>query len=185
MTELKEDEKLVVYTIGHSNRELDVFLGLLRAHGVETLADVRSMPGSRRLPQFNADALAVSLPEAGIAYVPLKALGGRKKPSADSVNTGWRHPAFRAYADYMATPEFKAGVEELLSLARGSRTAIMCAEAVPWRCHRNLVADALTLLHGCEVRHIMTATQASVHKPMEFARVEGDHLVYPADDLFG
>lgn len=172
----------VLFTIGHSNRDWETFLRLLQAHAIEVIADVRSMPGSRRLPQFNADALAENLPAAGIDYQPLKALGGRKKPNPDSPNRGWRHPAFRAYADYMATPEFHQGMEDLLRLAREHRTAIMCAEAVPWRCHRNLVADAATLLHGWEVRHIMNEKTANRHTPAPFAEVHGDTLRYPAPD---
>lgn len=174
----------MLYTVGHSNRDWETFTKLLQAHGIEVIADVRSMPGSRRLPQFNSDEMAKNLPAAGIEYQPFKVLGGRKKPNPDSVNVGWRHPAFRAYADYMETPEFLGGLEELLALARERRTAIMCAEAVPWRCHRNLVADAAVLLHGWEVRHIMTEKLANLHKPASFAEVEGDHLRYPAPDEF-
>jgi len=174
-------ESPVLFTIGHSNREYDTFLGLLKAHSIELLADIRSFPGSRRWPQFNSDNLAAELPKAGIEYLPYKVLGGRKKPSPESHNTGWRHPAFRAYADYMESPEFLAGLERLLALARKQRTAIMCSEAVPWRCHRNLVSDAAVLLHGWEVRHIMTEKLASKHKPADFARVLSDHLVYPGE----
>lgn len=177
------DEKApVLYTIGHSNRELAAFLAMLQAHGIGAVADVRSMPGSRRLPQFNAESLVQSLSEAGIQYWPCKELGGRRKPSADSRNIGWHHPAFRAYADYMETPEFRIGLEQLLARACHIPTAIMCAEAVPWRCHRNMVADAAVLLMYWEVRHIMTDKKADPHKPAAFARVEGDHLFYPAPD---
>lgn len=173
----------VLYTVGHSNRDLQTFIDLLHAHQIQTLADIRSLPGSRRLPHFNAESLAESLPAAGIDYRPWKSLGGRRKSHADSRNTGWHHPAFRSYADYMETPEFLESLDELLKLAETTRLTVMCAEAVPWRCHRNLVADATVLLHGWEVRHIMTEKLASPHKPMPFAQIEGDHLIYPADDL--
>lgn len=175
----------VLYTIGHSNRDLDSFVGMLHAHGIKALADVRSMPGSRRLPHFNAESLADTLPALGIDYHPWKGLGGRRKTHVDSENTGWRHPAFRGYADYMATPEFQQSLNDLLVLAMEQRLTVMCAEAVPWRCHRNLIADAAVLLHGWEVRHIMTEKSTNLHKPMSFAKVEGRHLAYPADDLFG
>ncbi len=175
---------LVLYTIGHSNRDLQTFILMLQAHKIKALADVRSMPGSRKLPHFNADALAIELPEAGITYHPWKGLGGRRKATADSVNTGWRHPAFRGYADYMETEEFQDSLRDLLVLAKKEPLTVMCAEAVPWRCHRNLIADAAVLLHDWEVRHIMTEKLASPHKPMSFAKVVNSHLTYPPEDLF-
>lgn len=182
-----ESQKLqnhVLYTIGHSTRPFEEFVEMLKAHHICALADVRSMPGSRRLPQYNADAMAEALPAHSVAYLPWKSLGGRRRPLKDSINTGWHHPAFRGYADYMATPEFNESLKELLGLATHQPTVIMCAEAVPWRCHRNLVADAAVLLHGWEVRHIMTQARYDVHKPRPFARIAGHHLEYPADDLF-
>lgn len=178
-----DEAERCLYTIGHSTHTLDELVDLLNTYDIQLLADIRSLPGSRRLPHFNAENLATELPARGIEYLPFKQLGGRRKGLKDSPNTGWHHPAFRSYADYMATPEFAAGLKKLLKLAARRRVAIMCAEAVPWRCHRNLVADAAVLLHGWQVRHIMSARQANAHKPMEFARVQGDHLVYPADDL--
>lgn len=174
-----------LYTIGHSNRTWEEFLVLLRAHEIRALADIRRFPGSRRLPYYDAEVLAGALPDAGIDYWSYKDLGGRRKPSPDSQNQGWHHPAFRAYADYMQTSEFQLALSHLLDAAEARRTVIMCAEAVPWRCHRNLVADAAVLLHGWNVRHIMTEKSAPLHKPAAFAQVEGDHLVYPADDLIG
>lgn len=174
-----EQERSVLYTIGHSNRTLEVFFALLHAHGIKALVDVRSLPGSRKLPQFNAEALAERLPEQGISYFPCKELGGRRKTSPTSRNTGWHHSAFRGYADYMATPEFRAGLDNLFKLAARQPTAIMCAEAVPWRCHRNMIADAAVLLAQWEVRHIMTEKNANSHTPAAFAKMEGDYLIYP------
>lgn len=187
-TRKAEREVPVLWTIGHSNVDFETFVGLLKAQQIEVLADIRSLPGSRKLPHFNAEAMEQALPAAGITYLPMKGLGGRRKGLKESPNTGWRHPAFRGYADYMATEEFAVALKELLKTAARRRTAIMCAEAVPWRCHRNLVSDAAVLLHGWEVRHIMTTKKADVHKPMSFARVvavDGRKILqYPADDLF-
>lgn len=170
---------MMIQTIGHSTRSLEDFIALLQAHGVTRLADVRSYPGSRRFPHFNAEALARALPAAGIGYVPLKELGGRRRPLPDSPNTGWRGEGFRGYADYMGTPAFAAGMERLLGLAAGETVAIMCSEAVPWRCHRNLIADALVLLHGVSVKHILGPAEAQPHAPTPWAVVRGGRLVYP------
>jgi len=174
----------LLYTVGHSNRSLDEFVSLINAYGIQALADIRSMPGSRRLPHFNAETLEIELPKNGIEYLRFKILGGRRKASKDSPNTGWQHPAFRGYADYMATPEFADGMRQLLDQAGKKQLTVMCAEALPWRCHRNLVADAAVLLYGWEVRHIMTEKKYDVHKPKSFAEVCDGHLEYPADDLF-
>ena len=132
-------------TIGHSTHSLESFVGLLRGHGVQRIADVRSIPKSRHVPQFNAEALEASLQAAGIGYTHIAALGGRRPSRKGSINTGWRNASFRGYADYMATPEFAQGLEELMGMAREETTAILCAEAVPWRCHRSLIADALVV----------------------------------------
>jgi uncharacterized protein (DUF488 family) len=167
-----------VYTVGHSTLPIEGFLAVLRAHGIERLADVRTVPRSRRNPQFNADALAESLRAAGIEYVPLRELGGLRKPRADSPNAGWRNDGFRGYADYMQTPEFARGLEKLLELGRDRRTAIMCAEAVPWRCHRSLVADALAV-RGVPVVAILGETEQRVHALTPFARVQGTTITYP------
>ena len=172
--------KLTVLTIGHSTRTLEEFLSILKAHGVERLVDVRSIPKSRRVPQFNSDALAASLREQGIEYVHLKILGGLRHAKKDSVNLGWRNASFRGYADYMASAEFRDGLERLLQLARQKRTAIMCAEAVPWRCHRSLIGDAL-LVRGVHVEDIMSATSARPHEMTPFARFNGLDIVYPAE----
>jgi uncharacterized protein (DUF488 family) len=167
-----------VYTVGHSTLPIERFLAVLRAHGIERLADVRTVPRSRRNPQFNADALAESLRAAGIEYVALGELGGLRKPRADSPNSGWRNESFRGYADYMQTPEFARGLERLLDLRRERRTAIMCAEAVPWRCHRSLVADALAI-RGVRVVEILGEQERREHALTPFARVHGTTITYP------
>lgn len=172
---------VTVYTVGHSTRTLDEFVELLRAHAIETLADVRTVPRSRRHPWFARGELAVSLPERGVAYVHLPELGGLRKPRADSPNTAWRNNSFRGYADYMTTPEFDAGIEHLVELARASRTAVMCAEAVPWRCHRSLIADAL-LVRGIRTEDIMSPARRQIHTLTPFAKVRGSTITYPAEN---
>lgn len=169
----------VIYTIGHSTHPLEEFTELLRAHGVGRLSDVRSFPGSRRYPHFNAEALSRTLPAAGIEYVPLKELGGRRRPVPDSPNTGLRNESFRGYADYMRTPPFAAGLDRLLRLAAEIPTAIMCSEAVPWRCHRNLIADALVLLRQVPVRHILGTEEPRPHTPTAIAVSRGGMIAYP------
>jgi hypothetical protein len=167
-----------VFTVGHSTLPIDNFVALLAAYGIERLADVRTVPRSRRNPQFNADALPASLREAGIEYVPLGELGGLRKPRPDSPNTGWRNASFRGYADYMQTEAFGEGLERLVELSRERRTAIMCAEAVPWRCHRSLVADAL-LAREIPVVEILSATSYRDHTLTPFAHVAGTAVTYP------
>jgi uncharacterized protein (DUF488 family) len=172
---------VTIFTIGHSTRRFDEFIVLLKAHGITRLADIRTVPRSRRHPHFGGDALAASLPDAGIAYRHLAALGGLRQPHRDSRNIGWRHAGFRGYADYMETAEFARAVDELIVWARegGERGAVMmCAEAVWWRCHRQLVADAL-VARGIAVRHITSATTATTHTLTEFARVNGERVTYP------
>jgi uncharacterized protein (DUF488 family) len=170
--------RATIFTIGHSTRSLEEFLDLLRGSAVRRLADIRRFPGSRRHPHFSSEALAASLAEAGIGYIHLPELGGRRKASRDSNNMGWRNEAFRAYADYMAEPEFAQGIERLLDT--NEVTAIMCAEAVPWRCHRNLVSDDL-VRRGLTVLHITGAGAPSVHAMNPMARVVGKHLEYPGE----
>jgi uncharacterized protein (DUF488 family) len=170
---------LRVYTIGHSTRALDELIALLRAHGVARLVDVRTVPRSRRHPHFNREALPGSLGDAGIAYAHMAGLGGLRKPRHDSINAAWRNDGFRGYADYMQTEPFRTGLEALLDLAAEASTAIMCAEAVPWRCHRSLISDAL-VARGAEVRHILRAGRADAHKLTPFAKVEGTTVTYPA-----
>jgi uncharacterized protein (DUF488 family) len=167
-----------VFTVGHSTLPIEQFVALLAAYGVERLGDVRTLPRSRRNPQFNADALEASLRAAAIEYVPLRELGGLRKPRADSPNGGWRNDSFRGYADYMQTEPFVQALERLIELARTRRTAIMCAEAVPWRCHRSLVADALAV-RGIGVVEIMSATSYRDHALTPFARVVGTEVTYP------
>jgi len=168
----------LLYTIGHSNRSLEEFLSLLGSHSIELLADIRTVPKSRHNPQFAREALAASLPPAGIAYRHMPGLGGLRHPRHDSINLAWRNDSFRGYADYMQTAPFRDALEQLIAAASSLRTAIMCAEAVPWRCHRSLVADALTA-GGVEVRHIMSAATANLHKLTPFAHVEGTQVTYP------
>jgi uncharacterized protein (DUF488 family) len=169
-------------TIGHSNRPVEDFTAMLAAHGVELLADVRTIPRSRHNPQFNQENLPESLASAGIEYVHLPELGGLRRPRPDSVNTAWRNLSFRGYADYMQTAEFAAGLARLMELDSVWRVAVMCAESVPWRCHRSLIADALTL-RGIPVEHILSARRAESHALTSFARVDGTQVTYPAPDL--
>jgi uncharacterized protein (DUF488 family) len=168
----------LILTIGHSTRPIDQFIELLRQHGVERLADIRTIPRSRHNPQFNGDALAKSLEREGIAYTHLQELGGLRHPRRDSINTGWRNASFRGYADYMQTDEFEQALGRLLQLCAEKRCAVMCAEAVPWRCHRSLLADAL-LAHGVSVEHILSGSRRDVHNLTPFARIQDQRVVYP------
>ncbi len=170
-----------VYTIGHSTRTLDEFIATIEPYGVEIIIDIRTIPKSRHNPQFNIDSLADFLRKKQIGYVHMKGLGGLRHPIKDSVNTGWRNSSFRGFADYMQTEEFEHGLDELTEIMKKKRVAIMCAEAVPWRCHRSLVADALTM-RGVQVIHIMGATAHHVHKLTPFAKVRGAEITYPAED---
>jgi uncharacterized protein (DUF488 family) len=172
--------KLTILTIGHSTRTLEEFVAILKAHNVAQLVDVRTVPKSRRVPHFNIESLAKRLPADGIEYLHLKSLGGLRHAKKDSVNTGWRNASFRGYADYMSTPEFQKGIEQLLELSRAKRTAIMCAEAVPWRCHRSLIGDAL-LVRDVKVEDIMSATTSREHSLTPFAKVIGQEIAYPAE----
>jgi uncharacterized protein (DUF488 family) len=167
---------MTVYTLGHSTLDLDAFLALLARRGIGGIADVRRFPASRRHPHFGREALAASLAAAGVAYEWLPALGGRRPAHAGSPHVGWRVDAFRGYADHMESAEFAGGLARLLELAAARPTAIMCAEAVPWRCHRQLVADAL-VARGIEVRDVVGAAEKP-HRLTAFARIEGDRIVY-------
>ena len=173
-----------IFTIGHSTHSIEDLIGLLNAHAVQHLVDVRSIPKSRHCPQFNTDALASSLRGIEIAYTHLKSLGGRRHSHKNSINTGWRNTSFRGYADYMATPQFAEGLDALIQTALVHRTAIMCAEAVPWRCHRSLIADAL-IVKGWEVRDILSTGLASEHKLTTFLKVSDGQLTYPAPNQPG
>ena len=172
---------LTLYTIGHSTRSFDDFVTLLTRHHVRAIADVRRFPRSRKYPHFNDESLADSLPRAGIDYLPFPSLGGRRKTTPDSVNLGWRNESFRGYADYLQTPAFEEGLGSLIEVARQTPTAIMCAEAVPWRCHRSLIADAM-LVRGWEVLDIVSDAAPSPHKLTPFAKVEGTRITYPAPE---
>ena len=170
----------LVYTIGHSTRTIEEFLELLREKAVQTVADVRRFPGSRRYPHFGKDQLPGWLTHAGIEYVHLDALGGRRVPRDDSVNGAWRNTQFRGYADHMASAEFRTALEDLIARGRTRQVAIMCAEAVPWRCHRQLIADAL-LARDVHVQHILISGRSADHELNPNARVlPGGHIVYPA-----
>jgi uncharacterized protein (DUF488 family) len=169
----------LVLTVGHSNRLLGEFLELLQANDVKLVADVRKMPGSRSNPQFDSKALSQALKEVGIDYVHFLGLGGLRRPRADSLNTGWENRSFRAYADYLLTPEFERSLEEFLAQAVGRCAALMCAEAVPWRCHRRLIADVL-VSRGVRVEHIFNRNSRQVHTLTPWARVVGGQVMYTA-----
>jgi uncharacterized protein (DUF488 family) len=170
-----------VWTIGHSTRTFDEFVSVLRAHGIDVLVDVRRFGGSRRLPQFNEGPLRAGLEAAGIAYCWLPQMGGRRRPDPESINTGWRHPAFRGYADYLTGDEFAGGLFELEMIAGGLRTAVMCAEMLWWQCHRRLIADVLTSL-GYDVLHIQTEKPAALHRLIDPAHVVDGRLSYETVD---
>ncbi len=169
----------LVLTVGHSTRPIGKFIELLELHGVERVVDVRTVPKSRRNPQFGQDLLRDSLRSAGIGYTHMPALGGLRRARPDSPNAGWRNASFRGYADYMQTPQFAKALEELIELAAKQRIAAMCAEAVPWRCHRSLIADAL-LVRGISSEDIASPTRRTPHQLTPFARVRGTELTYPA-----
>lgn len=168
---------LVIFTAGHSTRSADEFGHLLTAHGIESLVDVRSFPGSRRYPQFNKESLAAFLAGLGINYHHSPSLGGRRRPLADSKNTAWQNASFRAYADHMDSAEFKLGIEELLKLARAKRTVFMCAEALWWRCHRSLISDYLKAA-GVKVLHLRDETHVEEHPYTTAARIVDGSLSY-------
>lgn len=168
-----------IFTIGHSTRTIEEFISLLRVNGISQLVDIRTIPRSRHNPQFEQDALRDSLQAAGIRYLHLKSLGGLRPSQTDSVNAAWRNKSFRNFADYMQTDEFGHGLAELVRLGSQQTTAIMCAEAVPWRCHRSLVGDAL-LAQGVDVLDIISAASPKPHVMTPFAVVAGERLTYPA-----
>jgi uncharacterized protein (DUF488 family) len=170
----------IVLTIGHSTRTLEEFIGLLQVHGVTCVVDVRTVPRSRHNPQFNKTSLPRALKKAGLAYVHMPGLGGLRHAKSDSINVGWHNASFRGYADYMQTPEFARSLDELIRRAKQDRVALMCAEAVPWRCHRSLIADAL-LVRGIRTEDIMSATRHPAHTLTAFAKVRGITITYPAE----
>ena len=170
----------IVCTIGHSDRPIEEFIALLQQNGVACVLDIRTVPKSRHNPQFGQDQLPVSLAAAGIAYRQIPGLGGLRKPLKDSLNSGWRNTSFRGYADYMQTDAFRENVEEVAALAGEMRCALMCAESVPWRCHRSMVADAL-LVRGVPVEHIINPGKRRPHTLTPFAKVEGTRILYPPE----
>ena len=173
-----------MWTVGHSTHALEEFLALIRGHGVSHVADVRKMPRSRRNPQFNTETLATALGAAGLGYTHFAGLGGLRREQPDSINRAWKNPSFRAYADYMQTDMFAAELNRLIALAHAEPVAVMCAEAVWWRCHRSLIADAL-VARGEEVLHILAPERAEPHVLRDFARVENGRVTYPGEpELF-
>lgn len=174
---MKEKNKTIIYTIGHSTHTMEDFLEMLKSFEIESLVDVRSMPGSNKFPQFNKENLMKVLPENGIEYRHMTQLGGRRKTHKDSKNTRWRNASFRSYADYMETDEFKTGIAELTQLAKTKTTAYMCAEAVWWRCHRSMISDYLKLIDW-NVEHIMGIGKVTEHSYTQPARIEKGELCY-------
>jgi uncharacterized protein (DUF488 family) len=172
---------LVILTIGHSTRSREEFIQLLRAHGVQRVLDVRTIPRSRHNPQFNRDELSPALHRAGIHYRHMPGLGGLRRARHDSMNMGWRNASFRGYADYMQTMTFRESLDRCIELARRDRVVLMCAEALPWRCHRSLIADAL-LIRGIETREITSRVRTRPHSLTPWARVTGTRVTYPAAD---
>jgi uncharacterized protein (DUF488 family) len=170
---------VTVYTIGHSTRPIDTFIRLLQAHGIERLIDVRTIPKSRHNPQFGRERLSAALKRAGIRYSHMKGLGGLRRPRPDSPNGGWRNTSFRGYADYMQTAAFTRQLDRCVARAARERVVLMCAEAVPWRCHRSLIADAL-IARGIEAREITSRVRAQPHTLTPFAQVSGGGVTYPA-----
>jgi uncharacterized protein (DUF488 family) len=175
-----KEPSVLVMTIGHSTHTLEEFIDLLQAHGATCVVDVRTVPRSRHNPQFNMTSLPQSLKKAGLGYVHAPGLGGLRHAKHDSPNMGWRNASFRGYADYMQTPEFAQNLEELIRMANQDRIVLMCAEAVPWRCHRSLISDGL-LVHGVRTEDIMSATHRQVHTLTPFAKVRGTAITYPAE----
>ena len=169
-----------IYTIGHSTRTIEQLIQILRAHSITLLVDVRTLPRSKHNPQFDGDALRSSLERVGIGYVHLKGLGGLRRPSRDSVNTGWRNEGFRGYADHMQTEEFRAALARLMELGEGQTVTIMCAEGNPFRCHRMLVADALTA-RGIRVVHVSSERSVRIHTMTPFAKVTSQRVSYPVE----
>lgn len=173
-----------IFTIGHSTHPLDEFVGMLKHNGIRRLIDIRSVPRSRHNPQFEQAELIRSLPAQGIEYIHLKALGGLRPKRKHSINTAWHNDSFRNYADYMQTEDFEEGLRQLIALAQEMSTAIMCAEVLPWRCHRSLVADAL-LARGIKVMDIMSQTSTTPHSMTPFAVVDQGRVSYPGEETHG
>lgn len=177
---MKNRDINTVFTIGHSTRPFDKFMEILELFRIEMVVDVRTIPKSRHNPQFNMDDLKGNLEVHGIGYIHMAGLGGLRKTRIDSINTGWKNPSFRGYADYMQTLEFENSLEQLINIAREKVTIIMCAEAVPWRCHRSLIGDVL-LVRGLKVEDIISERISTPHKVTSWARVDGDTITYPGE----
>jgi uncharacterized protein (DUF488 family) len=176
----KKHKKQTIFTIGHSTRPLSELVQLLRAHGVHRVIDIRAIPRSRHNPQYNRETLGPALRSNKIGYVHLKALGGLRRTKPDSKNVGWYNASFRGFADYMQTAEFEVALARAIKLSKVKPSVLMCAEALPWRCHRSLVSDALAA-RKFSVEHIMSVTRANQHKLTSFARVRGKKVTYPSD----
>jgi uncharacterized protein (DUF488 family) len=172
---------MTLFTIGHSIRPLDEFISMLEGRAIQHLIDVRTVPRSRHNPQFNRETLPAALHAHGIDYTHQPGLGGLRPQRRESINTGWHNASFRAYADYMQTEEFADNIARLIALGQDARIAMMCAEAVPWRCHRSLIADAL-LVRGIAVEEIVSAEKSEAHRLTPFARVDGTRITYPPDE---
>jgi uncharacterized protein (DUF488 family) len=177
----RNKSKATIFTIGHSTKPIEEFIALLQSNGVKCVLDVRTIPRSRRNPQFNSEVLEAALGAAGIDYLHVKALGGLRHAKKDSVNLGWHNASFRGYADYMQTEDFEGGLERAIRKSQEVQCALMCAEAVPWRCHRSLVADALTT-RGISVEHILSGSKRRPHEMTPFARVRGTQVTYPSEN---
>ena len=175
---MAKEQQLTVFTIGHSTRTLGEFIQLLKSYGVTLLVDVRTVPRSRHNPQFNKETLPASLRPEGVRYIHMPEIGGLRRPKRDSVNLAWRNSSFRGYADFMQTKEFADNLLKIMELARENCLALMCAEALPWRCHRSLISDALVVRH-VKVQHIISAASTITHELNEMARVEGTKITYP------
>ena len=176
----KNSKETVVFTIGHSTRVLDAFISLLQAHSVTMVVDIRTVPRSRHNPQFNNETLPVNLRTAGMGYTHMAGLGGLRHAQKDSPNMGWHNASFRGFADYMQTEEFEKNLQELIHLAKSEQIVLMCAEALPWRCHRSLIADALWV-RDIRIEHIMSMNRRSPHALTPFAQVDGLRITYPPD----
>ena len=178
----KVDSSSIVLTIGHSTRTREEFIAILQAHDAMGVVDVRTVPRSRHNPQFNKASLPLSLKKVGLSYAHLPALGGLRHARSDSINRGWRNASFRGYADYMQTAEFEQSLDEFIQLAKHDRLALMCAEAVPWRCHRSLIGDAV-LIRGIRTEDIMSPISRRLHVLTPFAKVRGTTITYPSEDV--
>ncbi len=181
---LKSEMTLVVHSVGHSNRSLEDFIDLLKANQISRVVDVRTVPHSRHNPQFNRETLPESLRVVEIGYHHMPGLGGLRRPLRESINSGWRNASFQGFADYMQTEEFEENLKELVKMIGGERIALMCAEALPWRCHRSLIADALSL-REIRVEHILSKTKAMLHSITPWAKVNGMHITYPTEESEG